>query len=222
MAIIKCIECGNDVSDKAESCPHCGYPVNKTIEESNLDKTVIQTNQLNDDEFKKRKIEQSNLKRKVLENKKYLGILIGIVVCIIIVIVIVMLRGNEDYANANWGESYDNIKTELGEDAIENDGKISKMIDDYDGMSGVSAVVTYNFTNKKLDSIGILLQTSDSEETSDTVYLEYGQKFDDSYGDRTEGSATSYLSTWKTNKSIISMMNFGSGMVTIVYNDVKK
>ena len=25
MALIKCPECGNDISDKAKKCPHCGY-----------------------------------------------------------------------------------------------------------------------------------------------------------------------------------------------------
>ena len=28
MAIIKCLECGNDVSDKAQYCPNCGCPIN--------------------------------------------------------------------------------------------------------------------------------------------------------------------------------------------------
>lgn len=27
MAIIKCPECGKDISDQAVSCPHCGYPL---------------------------------------------------------------------------------------------------------------------------------------------------------------------------------------------------
>ena len=27
MALIKCPECGTDVSDRAESCPKCGYPI---------------------------------------------------------------------------------------------------------------------------------------------------------------------------------------------------
>lgn len=26
MALIKCPECGNQISDKAEKCPHCGIP----------------------------------------------------------------------------------------------------------------------------------------------------------------------------------------------------
>ena len=28
MALIKCPECGTDVSDKAEKCPKCAYPLN--------------------------------------------------------------------------------------------------------------------------------------------------------------------------------------------------
>lgn len=31
MAIIRCKECGKDVSDKAKSCPHCGAPVDTRV-----------------------------------------------------------------------------------------------------------------------------------------------------------------------------------------------
>lgn len=31
MALIKCEECGKEVSDKAESCIHCGCPVTKVV-----------------------------------------------------------------------------------------------------------------------------------------------------------------------------------------------
>ncbi len=30
MALIKCPECNRDVSDKAATCPHCGYPLGWT------------------------------------------------------------------------------------------------------------------------------------------------------------------------------------------------
>ena len=30
MALIKCPECGKDVSDSAPTCPHCGYQLKKT------------------------------------------------------------------------------------------------------------------------------------------------------------------------------------------------
>ena len=29
MALIKCPECGREVSDKALSCPNCGYPISQ-------------------------------------------------------------------------------------------------------------------------------------------------------------------------------------------------
>lgn len=32
MALIKCSECGNGMSDKAIACPKCGYPINSSNE----------------------------------------------------------------------------------------------------------------------------------------------------------------------------------------------
>lgn len=28
MALIKCPECGKEISERASACPHCGYPIN--------------------------------------------------------------------------------------------------------------------------------------------------------------------------------------------------
>lgn len=33
MGLIKCPECGKDISDQAEACPNCGYPIRKKLEE---------------------------------------------------------------------------------------------------------------------------------------------------------------------------------------------
>ncbi len=33
MALIKCCECGNEVSDKAKSCPRCGYPISEDFKQ---------------------------------------------------------------------------------------------------------------------------------------------------------------------------------------------
>ncbi len=41
MALMKCPECGNDVSDKAKSCPHCGYPIEEFLIVQK-EKTVIE------------------------------------------------------------------------------------------------------------------------------------------------------------------------------------
>ncbi len=40
MALIKCPECGKEISDRAESCPNCGYQLkNKDILQKNKDKS---------------------------------------------------------------------------------------------------------------------------------------------------------------------------------------
>lgn len=32
MALIKCKECGKEISDKSDKCPHCGAPLDPTAE----------------------------------------------------------------------------------------------------------------------------------------------------------------------------------------------
>ena len=39
MALIKCPECELQVSDKALSCPHCGYPMKKESEKKSRGKS---------------------------------------------------------------------------------------------------------------------------------------------------------------------------------------
>lgn len=36
MALIKCVECGKEISDKAISCPNCGCPISEIREESEV------------------------------------------------------------------------------------------------------------------------------------------------------------------------------------------
>ena len=45
MALIKCPECGKDISDKAEACPNCAYPIAKL----NKNNTVAQKESHNTD-----------------------------------------------------------------------------------------------------------------------------------------------------------------------------
>lgn len=50
MALIKCPECGKEISEKAFTCPHCGYPIcDKSLKESDAqedveDKKTIEVN----------------------------------------------------------------------------------------------------------------------------------------------------------------------------------
>lgn len=38
MALIKCIECGKEFSDRAAACPNCGCPTEIILEELNASK----------------------------------------------------------------------------------------------------------------------------------------------------------------------------------------
>jgi len=40
MALIKCPECGREISDKSEMCIHCGYPLNKKTEDNEFSNFV--------------------------------------------------------------------------------------------------------------------------------------------------------------------------------------
>lgn len=39
MALIKCPECGKEISDKANACIHCGYPLNERKEDFGIRRT---------------------------------------------------------------------------------------------------------------------------------------------------------------------------------------
>lgn len=48
MALIKCSECGHDISDKAEKCIHCGSPITNSIEKQQpIYSAAIQTSEGN-------------------------------------------------------------------------------------------------------------------------------------------------------------------------------
>lgn len=51
MAIIKCPECKKNISDKAESCPHCGYELKQKSVSNTVNKTIDQLKKNNYTKF---------------------------------------------------------------------------------------------------------------------------------------------------------------------------
>lgn len=41
MALIKCPECGKEISDKAINCPNCGFPINQVEVETEQDRIIV-------------------------------------------------------------------------------------------------------------------------------------------------------------------------------------
>ena len=82
MALIKCPECGQEISDQATSCPNCGCPMKKTNGDSDKDNLG-------------KKVEISIKKPDVKLDKKIKSILGGVIVCLVILIgVIVYTKTN--------------------------------------------------------------------------------------------------------------------------------
>lgn len=44
MALIKCPECGEKISDKATACIHCGYPLKE--KEKKVSKTILKNEEI--------------------------------------------------------------------------------------------------------------------------------------------------------------------------------
>lgn len=59
--LIKCSECGKEVSDKASTCPHCGAPVKKEKSTEEIEKEVAE-------KFVYKKIDLTQLKELIHQN----------------------------------------------------------------------------------------------------------------------------------------------------------
>lgn len=108
MALIKCPECGKEISDKAASCPNCGYPINAaTIHTENGDDEIFL------DEYKDDKIEDTNSNTSS-RLSKFKDIIIGShiwipLVCVVIIVFIILIlvfsrnrqQKNIQYSNNN-------------------------------------------------------------------------------------------------------------------------
>ncbi len=72
MELIKCPECGNDVSDQVKTCPHCGYEI---LEES-------------------KQIEK-NHDIPTYKNRKYISILMCIIGCVLLIIAVTRITNDK-------------------------------------------------------------------------------------------------------------------------------
>lgn len=200
MALIKCSECGSDVSEKASLCPKCGCPVD-------ISKEVITTH---------------NKKR----NKK---IIIGVVTLVVVAVIVfaiikVIGRPNTDgfYDDTKWGMTAEQVKNILGDDAGINDDKGSVFIsyEDYEEKNGIDALVVCDCTDDSLKGVTIFLTIGDDSSYTDSRLIdEYTERFNTLYG---EGKKDSYLIFWNTSKSKIELSYLMKGAVVISYENITK
>lgn len=104
MALIKCIECGNDVSDKATCCPKCGKEVNpvshdKKEKKSNICKECGQEMDLATGICLNCGFDPARVKQKKV--KKKIGLIVSSITAVVVLAFGIMFA-----QNANKGNSY--------------------------------------------------------------------------------------------------------------------
>lgn len=92
MALIKCPDCGNEISEFAEKCPHCGYIVKDRIKKcdecgNSYDKLLSSCPKCGfpNKDFKSQTLEDDNVKDFKSKNKKSHK---GLIICLIIILVL--------------------------------------------------------------------------------------------------------------------------------------
>lgn len=101
MSLIKCPECGKEVSTQATTCPNCGCPVPKTIKT-----TATTAHRLTNEEFEKRRHK---------ENLTIIAFALGIP--LLIIFAFVYATSNITYNNSN------NVSIDSDIETIENNDK---------------------------------------------------------------------------------------------------
>ena len=113
MALINCIECGKEISDKATTCPNCGAPIRK------------------DTSYEEHPVGQIKPQQKKKSNK---GLIIGVVVAVILLVGI--FGGSEESEQSTESKNINSSEKEkeidhlndeidfIGDDPVIKNGEI--------------------------------------------------------------------------------------------------
>ena len=185
MALIKCVECGADISDKAELCPHCGCPTADSIEN-------------------KRK----NMKRKI--RKICIPIVVIVIIgCIILGSMVGIKIYNEKagyYNNLKWGMTSAQLEKKLKKE-INKDKKciVGDSEKDYESIKGMIAVPFYYWDDsEKYNYVSILISNDSNEYSSNVAVDKLVEIYDKRYGKNAK--TNSYTYEWETSKSKIKLI----------------
>lgn len=200
MALIKCSECGSDVSEKASACPKCGCPIDAI-------KEII-----------------VNQKKKKTKNIIKGVATFAVLALIIIAIVMFINRPNTDgyYQDTKWGMSIKQVKKELGHGAkiIEDKESVINTIEDYEGKTGIDAMISCDFKDESLQKVTLFLTNGENSLYTDSKLIdEYTARFDKLYGESEQDGFTTF---WNSPKSRIEIFYFTDELIIISYEDITK
>lgn len=200
MALIKCSECGADISEKAEVCPKCGCPIEVSMEQIQADR--------------KKKVKRL------------------VIVGIMIVLLAIIGAGAFYFANQPdtsgyykdipWGVSLEEVKNLLGDEVESEETKdsIAVLEKDYEGKTGVDALIIYDCKDDALESVTLFISNGDNSSYTDQALVDaFSDQLNEQYG---EYEPDTISRVWNVKKSRIELSHIVSGYVILEYKDITK
>lgn len=204
MALLNCPECDSQVSDKAQCCLNCGFPVGDII------KMIQKTTR-----------EQKKIKRR----KILIFVLVVVVLCAIAIGVVTFIKRPDTsglYNKIAWGSSEAQIKKEYPkgtdgkDDDKENETYYIYNMKSY--MEGMDALMRFSFKAGKLYRITFMPSSQDNSNIVDEeIPGKVKEYLCDLYGEYKK-DGTAYK--WDTKKSDIEMLSYRS-LVIVTYSEKK-
>lgn len=151
MALINCPECGKEVSDMADVCIHCGYPLNEA------DDMIIKEKDVDDKQVKLVSIKK-NLegKQKKIISKKYKIIICFVFIMIFGVVIVKMPITEKQKDRRIW-------KVYFSEGYNAAVSQVYKYYGNSDKAIGLLMVMSDNQDNKVKDKIKVIEQNLDKD-----------------------------------------------------------
>lgn len=169
MALLKCPECGAEVSSNAEVCMKCGYPVSEILKEEKQKSEVA--------------------KKKKVEVVCFAVIIFVVIICMVGIIIKIRPRHNPFYYKMEYETDYQTAKEKLEKAygmeniiATEEKEQLHATVNDYLGFENIKGMICYQFEKNELSEISVLLlKGDDCKKTDEEIMFDLKKKVEKFY-----------------------------------------
>lgn len=215
MALIKCPECGQEISDQATSCPNCGCPMKENEEATEIVELI----------------EEKNIKKQRRQNRV---LVIGIIVVAILVAVGITSKISQSAKSDHglfhyyqWGtptyELSEKIRKETGETPIvDPKGNIyAASTENFNGIEGVEGMPVYITESGYLTEVKVFLSFDTNQYTNDDVFDKVDKQLTKQYGEgefyQSGNIQFNFKKDWTTENGFVYLLNYKDGVIMIDY-----
>lgn len=195
MALIKCPECGKEISDKASSCPNCGCPIEKTEVET----PIIEKDTLN------------NVEQPVMESQTKKSKGIKVLIPIIIAVVVIAIIGGVVYNMKviKPKKTYDEAVTLLEGGKYDEANELFNSITGYEDVDTLQEELKYESrVFQCIKSIKERLKNPDSLQVYEVVFFSKEYKNDIEVNDKMKEALDKLIG--KIGNEPVCLMRYGA------------